>query len=383
MKSIAKIYIILSFFVYIISCSIVYMIVKDMLNIRFNKKVDKLEDTFGKEVLRQLNNVKLNKDISKIDIKYIKENLNKKTYIKVFNNHIFKFNENEENHKFTKIYISNFEDVILGYIKKCKRKDDTIRSYCAVLLGEYKLNNFEVNNFLFNCINTKSIYLRVSSLKAISKIGNLKNFIEALIYISDKDKYINNKILIDILGQFHGNKNLLNKQLMNKFCSFNENIQKTIVEHFKNNKIVLVKDNMLDILKGESTDKEVKISVIKYFSTVKYENAKNEVIKILKEYDWEYRAICAATLGNYKDKESIDALLISIGDKNWHVRYNSAISLLRFEEDYIIDMVLKKNDKYSRDILFYVMFMKNKISYEECLERSRKIEEDSDVKVNY
>ncbi|MBO3446208.1 HEAT repeat domain-containing protein, partial [Clostridium sp. CCUG 7971] len=371
------------FFVYIISCSIVYMIVKDMLNIRFNKKVDKLEDTFGKEVLRQLNNVKLNKEISKIDIKYIKENLNKKPYIKVFNNNIFKFNENEENHKFTKIYMSNFEDVILGYIKKCKRKDDTIKSYCTVLLGEYKLNNFEVNNFLFNCINTKSIYLRVSSLKSISKIGNLKNFIEALIYISDEDKYINNKILIDILGQFDGNKNLLNKQLMNKFGSFNENIQKTIVEHFKNNKIMSVKNNMLDILKDESSDKEVRISVIKYFSTVKYENAKNEVIKILKEYDWEYRAICAATLGNYKDKESIDALLTSIGDKNWHVRYNSAISLLRFEEDYIIDMVLRKNDKYSMDILFYVMFMKNKISYEECLERSRKIEEDSDVKVSY
>ncbi|WP_052356582.1 HEAT repeat domain-containing protein [[Clostridium] dakarense] len=383
MKSIANIYIILSFFVYIISCSIIYMIVKDMLNMRFNKKVDKLENTFGKEVLRQLNNVKSNKELSKIDIKYIKENLNKRPYVKVFNNHIFKFNENEKNHKFTKIYMLNFEDVILGHIKKCKRKDDTIKSYCAVLLGEYKLNNFEVNNFLFNCINTKSIYLRVSSLKAISKIGNLNNFIEALVYISDEDKYINNKILIDILGQFGGNKSLLNRQLINKFSLFNENIKKTIVEHFKNDKIVLVKDNMLDILKNESSDKEVRISVIKYFSIVKCESAKNEVIEILKKYDWEYRAICASALGNYKDEESIDALLISIGDKNWHVRYNSAISLLRFEEDYIIDRVLKKNDKYSRDILFYAMFMKNKIPYEECLEMSRKIEEDTDVKVSY
>lgn len=382
MKSIANIYIILSFFVYTISCSIIYMILKDMISIRFNKKVDKLENTFGKEVLRQLNNIKSNKDISKIDIKYIKENLNKKRYIKVFNNNIFKFNENEENHKFTKIYMTNFEDVILGYIKKSKRRDDTIKSYCAVLLGEYKLNNFEVNNFLSNCINTKSIYLRVSSLKSISKIGNLNNFIESLVYISDEDKYINNKILIDILGQFGGDKNLLNKKLMNDFSLFNENIQKTIVEHFKNNKIIIVKDSMLDILKDESCDKEVRISAIKYFSTVKYESAKNQVIKILKEYDWEYRAICASALGNYKDEESIDALLKSIGDKNWHVRYNSAISLLRFEEDYIIDMVIKKDDKYSKDILLYAMFMKNKTSYEEYLKMPRKIEEDIDAKAN-
>lgn len=380
---ITNIYIILSFFVYIISCSIIYMIVKDIVNVRFNKKVDKLEATFGKEVLRQLNNVKLNKDISKIDIKYIKENLKKRHYTKVFNNHIFKFNEDEENHEFTKIYMMNFEDIILGYIKKCRRKDNTIKSYFAVLLGEYKLNSFEINNFLFNCINTKSIYLRVSALKSISKIGDINNFMESLMYISDEDKYINNKILIDILGQFSGDKNLLNKELMNKCTYFNENIKKTIVEHFKNNKIVLAKENMLDILKDKNSDKEARISVIKYFSAVKYKDAENEIIKILKEYDWEYRAICATTLGNYKNKESIDALLTSIGDKNWHVRYNSAISLLRFEEDYIIDMVLKKGDKYSKDILFYAMFMKNKISYEECLEMSRKVEEDINVKVSY
>ena len=52
----------------------------------------------------------------------------------------------------------------------------------------------------------------------------------------------------------------------------------------------------------------------------------------------EYRAVSASTLSSYKDEESINALLVSITDKNWYVRYNSAISLLQFSDD-IIDLV--------------------------------------------
>lgn len=374
MKNIANIYIILSFYIYIISCSIIYMILKDIYNARFDKKVDKIKYTFEKEVLRQLNTIKLNKNISKMDINYIKVKLKKRYYVRAFNSAIVKFNKNEENHKFTRIYMENFEDIISSYIKKYKKKDDTIKSYGLILLGEYKLNNFEISEFLFKCINTKSIYLRVSALKSISKIGNLDNFIKALKYISDEDKYINSKNLIDIIEQFGGDKYLLNKQLIEKFNLFNENVKKVIIEHFKNNKITFVKKHILEILKNKETSKEINISIIKYFSTIKDEDAKTEIIEILKGKDWESRAISASALGSYKEECSIEALITSISDKNWHVRYNSAMSLLKFEETYIIDRVLEKNDKYSRDILFYAMFMKNKILYEEYIEKLRKVE---------
>ncbi|XAM52781.1 hypothetical protein TVTCOM_28950 [Terrisporobacter vanillatitrophus] len=373
MQNITRIYIMLSFFIYIISASIVYMIGRDIMDIIFNKRVEKLNETFKKEVLTQLNCVKLGKSLSKMDIKYVDDNLRKKYYIKSFINAITEFNNDKENYKFTKIYMSNFEVFIEKFINKNNKKDEAIKVYCAVVLGEFKLSNYKINNFLIKSLNTKSIYLRVSSLEAISKIGNLNYFLEGIKYISDSNHYINNKIFIDVLNQFGGDQYLINKELMKNFDSFNTNFKKDIIEHFKNNKIEYVKNNLIEILKSQSYGKEVKISIIKYFSVVNYEQAQEEIIKILKEYDWEYRAICASALSSYKSAKSIKSLLEGITDKNWYVRYNSAMSLLEFDEN-IVEKALLKDDKYSRDVLFYAMFMKNKISFNEYIDKSKKLE---------
>ncbi|MPN09679.1 hypothetical protein SDC9_156970 [bioreactor metagenome] len=269
--------------------------------------------------------------------------------------------------------MSNFEVFIEKFINKNNKKDEAIKVYCAVVLGEFKLSNYKINNFLIKSLNTKSIYLRVSSLEAISKIGNLNYFLEGIKYISDSNHYINNKIFIDVLNQFGGDQYLINKELMKNFDSFNTNFKKDIIEHFKNNKIEYVKNNLIEILKSQSYGKEVKISIIKYFSVVNYEQAQEEIIKILKEYDWEYRAICASALSSYKSAKSIKSLLEGITDKNWYVRYNSAMSLLEFDEN-IVEKALLKDDKYSRDVLFYAMFMKNKISFNEYIDKSKKLE---------
>ncbi|WP_434796972.1 HEAT repeat domain-containing protein [Terrisporobacter vanillatitrophus] len=343
------------------------------MDIIFNKRVEKLNETFKKEVLTQLNCVKLGKSLSKMDIKYVDDNLRKKYYIKSFINAITEFNNDKENYKFTKIYMSNFEVFIEKFINKNNKKDEAIKVYCAVVLGEFKLSNYKINNFLIKSLNTKSIYLRVSSLEAISKIGNLNYFLEGIKYISDSNHYINNKIFIDVLNQFGGDQYLINKELMKNFDSFNTNFKKDIIEHFKNNKIEYVKNNLIEILKSQSYGKEVKISIIKYFSVVNYEQAQEEIIKILKEYDWEYRAICASALSSYKSAKSIKSLLEGITDKNWYVRYNSAMSLLEFDEN-IVEKALLKDDKYSRDVLFYAMFMKNKISFNEYIDKSKKLE---------
>lgn len=373
MKNVGNIYIILSFFIYIILSVIVYMIIIDRIDIIYKKKVEKLDDTFKKEVLRQLNSIKEDKEISKIDIQYVVEKLKKRQYINSFINAITEFNENKENHAFTRIYTINFERFIEIFLKKSKKKDNTIKAFCAVILGEFKLSNYEINTFLLKCLNTNSVYLRVASLEAISKIGNLKIFIQAIKYISDKNYYINNKVFIDILSQFGEDKYLLNKELIDNFNAFNNDFKKNIIEHYKNNKVEFVKKDLIEILRDKDTEKEVKISIIKYFSVISYKYAQDIIIEILKIGDWEYRAVCATALSSYKNEDSVNALLVSITDKNWYVRYNSAISLLQFN-DNVIDLVFLKEDKYSRDIIFYAMFIKEKISYEEYLEKSRNLE---------
>ncbi|WP_373599120.1 HEAT repeat domain-containing protein [Paraclostridium bifermentans] len=373
MQNIANIYIILSFFMYIISCSIIFMIVKDMIKSRTNKKLEKIRPSFEKDILKQLEYIKDNKEISKIDIEYIREKLEKTVYIKVFNDTLKTFNKNHSNQKYTTLYMKNFEDIVIMYVRKYKRKDNILKTYMSTLLGEYRLSSYEISEFLLNCIDTKSIYLKVAALEAISKIGNIKTFEMAIESISKDDKYINNKIFTDIINQFGGNKFLLDKFLIDNLRDFGENTQKVVIEHFKNNKTEFVKDELLKYL-NENINKEASISIIKYFSKIKYEKAKKKIIEFLNSKDWEYRAVCSTALGNYNCNESKMELLNSISDTNWYVRYNSAKSILSFEDCDLIEAVLAKDDRYSKDILFYAMFKNDKISYEDYLEKSGKIE---------
>lgn len=374
MQEVIRIYTILSFFIYIILCSVVYMLGKDILDKRNEKKIKKLNETFGVEIKRQIEVLKLNNKLSKMDIEYIKSNIGSTNYFAVFNEIIIQLNKDEENKKYTKKYVLYFEEEVLKIVRKYKKKDDTKRTFIVNLLGEYRLNNYEINEFLFSCLNTKSIYLRVETLKSLSKIGNTKNFLKALEFISNEKEYVNSKILIDILDIFNGDFETLDKALLLKFDTFNAHIQKDIIEHLRNRKVEFVKDKIIDILKDESFDREVRISAIKYFSKIHYNHAKVEIKKLLDHKEWEYRAISASTLGKYKEKDVTEALLCSITDYNWYVRYNSAISLLSFEEDNIINKAIEKNDRYSIDILFYAMFNQGKISYEEYLTKIGKLE---------
>lgn len=373
MKAITNIYIILSFFIYIISCSIIYMIVRGMINQHFNKKVEKTKKQIKGEILKQLNCIKSDEAISKMDIASIREKLKQKHYIRAFNAILKEFNKDKNNHKYIKIYMENFEDIITINVKKYRKKDNILKTYLATLLGEYRISNYEISEFLLECINTKSIYLRISALESIARIGNISTFKRAIEYISKENKYINNKVFTDILNQFGGDKYYLDKYLINNLKNFSENIQKVVIEHFKNNKTDFVKEDLLNYL-NDNMNKEVSISIIKYFSVKKYEKSKEKIIELLNNKDWEFRAVCATALKNYKCKESKNALTKSIKDKNWYVRYNSAITILEFLDDDLINSILYENDKYAKDILFYAMFINDKISYDDYLEESGKVE---------
>jgi len=377
MLEVIKIYIILGFFIYIILSSVVYMLVKEILENRNKKKKKELKNTFGIEIQNHIENLKVNKKLSKMDIDYIKSKIDKKNYFEVFNSTIVNLNTNKENEEYIKKYILYFETEILKIVRKYEKTDDTKKTFIVSLLGEYKLNNYELNHFLFNCLNTKSIYLRVETIKSLSKIGNITNFLRSLELVSSEKQYVNNKILIDTLDNFNGNIEILDNNLLSKFYTFNKHIQKCIIEHFKNRNTEFVKDKIIDILKDENLDKEVRISAIKYFSKIHYNHAVIEIKKLLNHKEWEYRAISASTLGKYKEKDVIEELLYSITDYNWYVRYNSAISILNFNDASAVARVINKNDKYSIDILLYAMLNQGIISYEQYLESTGKLEVNS------
>ena len=85
MQEVVRIYTILSFFIYITLCSVVYMLSKEILDKRHEEKIEKLKTTFGFEVQRQIETLKANKRLSKLDIDYVKSKVTKRYYFTVFN----------------------------------------------------------------------------------------------------------------------------------------------------------------------------------------------------------------------------------------------------------------------------------------------------------
>lgn len=83
---------------------------------------------------------------------------------------------------------------------------------------------------------------------------------------------------------------------------------------------------------------------------------KNTLINLVKDEHWEIRAIAATALGNYYSEETKNALKISIQDRIWYVRQNSAMSLYKLSknEEELIDIITGE-DKYASDSLLAII----------------------------
>ena len=108
MLEVIRIYTIFTFFIYIILCSVVYMLCRDFLDKINEKKVEKLNKTLALEVERQIKIIKLNNKLYKMDIDYIKSKICNKNYFKVFNETIIKLNKDNINKEYTKTYVKIF-----------------------------------------------------------------------------------------------------------------------------------------------------------------------------------------------------------------------------------------------------------------------------------
>jgi len=351
------------------------MIITDYREKRINKKVEKLSETFGKEILSQLNKLKNNIDLSRRDIYTVKKRLNNKEYEKVFNETIILFNQNSEDYIYVKQYMESFNGYIKRLVKKNKKEGSIKNVYTAFLMGQYKVDDEYINEFLIDSLKTSSLYLRFNAINSIGEIGNVEYFTKALLYISKTDGYLNEKLFIDIMNQFAGDMTELNNQLLKSFDEFSNQIKCIIIEHFQNVNYIFAVNKFTDKLNSFETDKEIVTSIIKYFNIINYPPVKPVLMSLLDAEEWEFRALAAKTLSKYYSKDIVEKLLISITDNNWFVRLNSAMTLLDYElgENLLYD-VLAKKDKYSTDIMFYSMFVKKKITYEEYLEKSNRKE---------
>lgn len=353
-------------FIYLISMLIIYIKFEKIIIIRREKKIAEIQKKIIEEIKKQILKVTNDKKLSKDEILYVEKILRKNKYRQAFNNIILQLNNNKELKYDIPKFMINHLILIENQIEKYAKKDSIKKCYFIFNLGEYKINSFKIQNFLRDSLNDKSLYVRYNALNAIANIGNVERFLEALKYISKNNIYIPYKSFIEIIDKFK-NDYEMNLEISKILYELNEEIQCLIIYSFSKNKIAFLKEFLLMKLKNEK-NKEVRISIIKYFEKNYYIEAHDKLIELLSSKWWEERAMAAKSLCKYYSFEVENSLKKSLKDKNWYVRLNSASSILDNNcNEKIIREVLDNKDIYAKEILLYVLQKKNSTLYNKIL----------------
>lgn len=362
MKIIPYIFFSLILFIYVIFMSIVYIKFEKIAIKRREKKVAKIQDKIREDIKKQILKVIKNNNLSKDEILYVEKILKKSKSRQAFNKIISELSNNLELKDGISNFMDNYLKIIENEIEKYSKKHSIRKCYFISNLGEYKIDSFKIQNFLMECLNDKSIYVRYNALNAIANIGKRDNFIEALIYMSKNRIYINDKVFIEIIDKFK-NSYEMNRDLVRVLNELNTKMQCLIINSFSKNKIDFLNKTLLMKLKDES-NREVRISIIKYFKKNHCNEAYDKLIELLSSKWWEERAMAAKSLSKYYSFEVENSLKKSLKDKNWYVRLNSASSILDNNcNEKIIREVLDSEDIYAKEILLYVLQKKNNILY--------------------
>lgn len=304
------------------------------------------------KLIRNLDNRHLDEDTLCLIKKYIKSKNYRKETIK------FLLELPNRNDVISLVKETKLLDIVL----KSKDRDEFDKAYKINIIGEFKLNNYI--DYLIQSCEDEHMYVQVSTIKSLAKLGNVNYFVEGLIKIVTSNSLIHEKIIIDVIYNFEGDKDRLNKALNKKLLSKTEKeeLKIIILNHFINIKYEKVKKDIYNILLDESYSKELKLVGIKYFMSIKYIKAKFVLLKLLNDELWEIRAIAASALRNYKDKEVIFNLKQSIKDSEWYVRQNSARSLFYLSDDKDdLTYVINGEDKYAADSMLNILSEENKL----------------------
>lgn len=370
MKIIPYIFFSLILFIYVIFMSIVYIKFEKIAIKRREKKVAKIQDKIREDIKKQILKVIKNNNLSKDEILYVEKILKKSKSRQAFNKIISELSNNLELKDGISNFMANYLKIIENEIEKYAKKDSIRKCYFIYNLGEYKIDSFKIQNFLMECLNDKSIYVRYNALNAIANIGKRDNFIEALIYMSKNRIYINDKVFIEIIDKFK-NSYEMNRDLARVLNELNTKMQCLIINSFSKNKIDFLNKTLLMKLKYES-NREVRISIIKYFEKNHCNEAYDKLIELLSSKWWEERAMAAKSLSKYYSFEVENSLKKSLKDKNWYVRLNSASSILDNNcNEKVIREVLDSEDIYAKEILLYVLQKKNNILYNKILNNKK------------
>ncbi|MBE6701257.1 MAG: hypothetical protein E7582_05145 [Ruminococcaceae bacterium] len=353
-------------YLYIAICvsMILYNVVYVFILRHREKSLSSNSQKFEKIIYQELEKLKNGEEINEKHKKFLRKKLDKTSGITAFDKALEKTFETEP--EMTSTYLVNtfsvFEYLTHRYITK-----DTLKiAYFPYILYKYDIlkhhESERLVDALLDLLRSVNVYCRENTLKAIYSMQKPDVVVSALKIIDTNLSFHHPKLICDGLMFYKGDKDVLKYKLLDNFKHFSVQMKVNILNYFRFANLRL-DDEMLDILKDEKENREIRFSVIRYFEKFPTDKARPVILNLAENEegrDWEYQAISTSALKSYPGDDTFRILVKNLSSSNWHVRQNSAISCEKLGYTYhdLIN-VFDGNDRYAREMMRYRLDRRN------------------------
>ena len=258
-------------------------------------------------------------------------------------------------------YMEQMQPVFLYLATVYWKRESTQAAYFCYFLARHKLRRHmeldQIQQVVLSYLKKDSLYCKINAWKALCSFGSPSVIVKALQELGGgEENQLHEKVITEALLTYTGNSAELIETLWARLESISLPIQRAVLDYirFQSGNYC---DRMLEILRDERRDKELRLSAIRYFGRYPDPSARPLLLGFLQDRDptrWEFSAISASALARYEGRDVVDALLRAMNSSNWYTRSNAAASLeahgLSYEE---MLQVLGGGDRYAREMLTY------------------------------
>lgn len=217
----------------------------------------------------------------------------------------------------------------------------------------------ELIEYQFRFITDPSVFCRTYAMEVLFAVGKAEDLHRAVLILSEKALFYHPKVLMNGLMTFRGDHYILSLLLVRDFERLSEDYRIAVLEYFRH-RSPFIGSFLIEFLTGNYSI-DVKCTTLRYFRKYPIPEAKSVIMGFLKDdsdSSWETAAIAAKALSAYPDPDVKALLKERLSHPNWHVRRNSAESLvsigLSVSEH---NEIMSGSDRFARDILEYNLLL--------------------------
>ncbi len=256
-------------------------------------------------------------------------------------------------------YLRRLQPVLLYLATVYRRREVTRSAYFCHFLARHQLQRHmqmdQIQQVLLTYLDRDNLYCRVNALKALCAFGSADTVVQALERLEKGGAQLHEKVVTETLLSYTGDRTALMDRVWKRLERFSAAMQRALLDYIRFCSGAYQRE-MLDILRDEGRDKELRLTAIRYVGRYPYGPAREPLLGLVEDGNplrWEFAAIAASALAGYGGEAVTAALAEAMHSPNWYVRYNAAASLEARGLAYEDLLAIAGGDRYAQEMLTY------------------------------